>query len=80
MQRYEAIPFKGQIVQATGTRAQSNDQDYRKGSYQLITFYRGIQKNDKIIDGDDTYVVQFVDRLRTRGPMTAQLESLMNDG
>ena len=80
LQRYEAIPFRGQITQNTGTRAQSNDQDYRRGSYQLNTFYRGVQKNDKIVDGDDTFVVQFVDRERTRGPMTAQLESLMDDG
>lgn len=80
LQRFLAISFKGQITQNTGTRAQSNDQDYRRGAYQLSTFYRGVQKNDKIVDGDETFVVQFVDRERTRGPMTAQLESLIDDG
>lgn len=79
LQRYEAVSFRGSIAQVAQSDVNSADRKYNKSTYTLTTYYRGVQKGDKIIDGDDTYTVQFVDKVRGRGPMTMQIEKVLAD-
>lgn len=79
LQRYDAIPFRGSIAQVSQSDVNSADRRYNKSAYILTTYYRGVQKGDKIIDGDETYTVQFVDKARGRGPITMQIEKVIAD-
>lgn len=80
LQSYEAVPFRGEITQVSQSDVYSNDRIYNKASYTLTTYYRGVHKGDKVIDGDAEYLVQFDDRDRPRGPYTMQLERMTADG
>lgn len=80
LQSYEAIPFRGEITQVSQSDVSSNDRHYNKAGYTLTTYYRGVRKGDVIVDGEDTYTVQFADRERPRGPYTMQLERMTADG
>lgn len=79
-QTYTATPFRGEITQTSQSAVFSNDQRYNKAGYVLTTYYRGVHRGDKVIDGDETYTVQFDDRDRSRGPFTMSLERVTADG
>ena len=80
LQRYDAIPFRGSIAQVSQSDVNSADRRYNKSAYILTTYYRGVKKDDKVLDGNDTYTVQFVDRERQRGPITVRIERVIVDG
>lgn len=80
LQKVESIPFQGEIVQVTQADVNSNDRRYNKAGYFLTTYYAGLRKGDRILDGEEEYKVQFPDKVRRRGPRTAELERMMADG
>lgn len=80
LQKVESIPFRGKIDQVNQSDVNSNDRKYNKAGYTLTSFYAGVRKGDRVMDGDKEYLVQFADKERRRGPFTYPLERMTADG